>query len=68
MLQYTIAYTPALFEIYISTYFMVPRIFRRGMHDLHVWPDVEADGCEPSKTPGKTSDPDDKMCLLAKVR
>ncbi|XP_046853981.1 phosphatidylinositol 3-kinase catalytic subunit type 3-like [Xenia sp. Carnegie-2017] len=42
-------------------------IFRRGMHDLHVWPDVEADGCEPSKTPGKTSDPDDKMCLLAKL-
>jgi hypothetical protein len=37
------------------------------MHDLHVWPDVEADGSHPSKTPGKTSDPEDKMSSLAKV-
>lgn len=37
------------------------------MHDLHVWPEIEADGSHPSKTPGKTSDPDDKMSSLAKV-
>ena len=37
------------------------------MHDLHVWPDVEADGGHPSQTPGKTSDPEDKMSSLAKV-
>ena len=37
------------------------------MHDLHVWPDVEADGSNPPKTPGKTSDPEDKMSSLAKV-
>lgn len=37
------------------------------MHDLHVWPDVEADGSHPSKTPGKTTDPEDKMSCLAKV-
>lgn len=43
------------------------RTLRRGMHDLHVWPDVEADGSHPSKTPGKTSDPEDKMSCLAKV-
>ncbi|XP_028406868.1 phosphatidylinositol 3-kinase catalytic subunit type 3-like [Dendronephthya gigantea] len=40
---------------------------RRGMHDLHVWPEIEADGSHPSKTPGKTSDPDDKMSSLAKL-
>lgn len=41
------------------------------MHDLKVWPDVEADiqGDQHtgSKTPGKTKDRDDQMTRLAKV-
>ncbi|KAL0278800.1 UNVERIFIED_CONTAM: hypothetical protein PYX00_000504 [Menopon gallinae] len=31
-------------------------VFRQGMMDLKVWPDQEADGKYPSKTPGKTKD------------
>lgn len=37
---------------------------RRGMHDLKVWPAVEAD----EQTPGKSSSGEDQMSLLAKVR
>lgn len=40
---------------------------RRGMHDLHVWPDVEADGSHPTQTLGKNSNAKDKMALLAKL-
>ncbi|XP_070792108.1 phosphatidylinositol 3-kinase catalytic subunit type 3 [Pituophis catenifer annectens] len=44
-------------------------MFRQGMHDLKVWPNVEADGSEPTKTPGKTSSTfsEDKMSRLAKL-
>ncbi|XP_026541596.1 phosphatidylinositol 3-kinase catalytic subunit type 3 [Notechis scutatus] len=44
-------------------------MFRQGMHDLKVWPNVEADGSEPTKTPGKTSSTfsEDKMSRLAKA-
>ncbi|KAJ8304892.1 hypothetical protein KUTeg_018475 [Tegillarca granosa] len=45
--------------------------FRQGMHDLKVWPDVEAeiegDQHTMSKTPGKTKDKDDQMTRLAKL-
>lgn len=46
------------------------RMFRQGMHDLKVWPNVEADGSEPTKTPGRTSSTlsEDQMSRLAKVR
>ena len=37
------------------------------MHDLRVWPDIEADGSHPSQTPGKSSNSEDKMSSLAKV-
>jgi hypothetical protein len=39
------------------------------MHDLKVWPNVEADGSEPTKTPGRTSSTlsEDQMSRLAKV-
>uniref|UniRef100_A0A8C9BC11 C2 PI3K-type domain-containing protein n=1 Tax=Phocoena sinus TaxID=42100 RepID=A0A8C9BC11_PHOSS len=30
-------------------------MFCQGMHDLKVWPNVEADGSEPTKTAGRTS-------------
>ena len=44
-------------------------MFRQGMHDLKVWPNVEADGSEPTKTPGRTSSTvsEDQMSRLAKV-
>ncbi|KAM6475079.1 phosphatidylinositol 3-kinase catalytic subunit type 3 isoform 1-T1 [Liasis olivaceus] len=44
-------------------------MFRQGMHDLKVWPNVEADGSEPTKTPGKTSSTfsEDQMSRLAKA-
>ncbi|XP_068108187.1 phosphatidylinositol 3-kinase catalytic subunit type 3 isoform X3 [Hyperolius riggenbachi] len=43
------------------------KMFRQGMHDLKVWPNVEADGSEPTKTPGRTSSlSEDKMSRLAK--
>ncbi|KAK9408769.1 Phosphatidylinositol 3-kinase catalytic subunit type 3 [Crotalus adamanteus] len=44
-------------------------MFRQGMHDLKVWPNVEADGSEPTRTPGKTSSTfsEDKMSRLAKL-
>ena len=38
------------------------------MHDLRVWPGVEGDGSDPSKTPGKRSGKEDEMSRLAKVR
>ncbi|XP_072270084.1 phosphatidylinositol 3-kinase catalytic subunit type 3 [Pyxicephalus adspersus] len=43
-------------------------MFRQGMHDLKVWPNVEADGSEPTKTPGRTSSSasEDQMSRLAK--
>ncbi|XP_023959416.2 phosphatidylinositol 3-kinase catalytic subunit type 3 isoform X3 [Chrysemys picta bellii] len=43
-------------------------MFRQGMHDLKVWPNVEADGSEPTKTPGRTSSTlsEDQMSRLAK--
>uniref|UniRef100_A0A7N5JZE9 Phosphatidylinositol 3-kinase catalytic subunit type 3 n=1 Tax=Ailuropoda melanoleuca TaxID=9646 RepID=A0A7N5JZE9_AILME len=45
-------------------------MFRQGMHDLKVWPNVEADGSEPTKTPGRTSSTlsEDQMSRLAKVK
>ncbi|KAM3845139.1 phosphatidylinositol 3-kinase catalytic subunit type 3 isoform 5-T5 [Vipera latastei] len=44
-------------------------MFRQGMHDLKVWPNVEADGSEATRTPGKTSSTfsEDKMSRLAKA-
>uniref|UniRef100_A0A6I8N463 Phosphatidylinositol 3-kinase catalytic subunit type 3 n=1 Tax=Ornithorhynchus anatinus TaxID=9258 RepID=A0A6I8N463_ORNAN len=44
-------------------------MFRQGMHDLKVWPNVEADGLEPTKTPGRTSSTvsEDQMSRLAKL-
>lgn len=41
--------------------------FRQGMHDLKVWPNVEADPSVMSTTPGKTKDSNDQMSRLAKV-
>ena len=38
------------------------------MHDLKVWPDVEADPVNQSTTPGKSRDSGDQMSRLAKVR
>ncbi|XP_039607924.1 phosphatidylinositol 3-kinase catalytic subunit type 3 isoform X1 [Polypterus senegalus] len=45
-------------------------MFRQGMHDLKVWPGVEGDGGEPTRTPGRTSNSvtEDKMGRLAKER
>ena len=43
------------------------RAFRQGMHDLKVWPNVEADPTSQSTTPGKTKDSNDQMSRLAKV-
>ncbi|KAM3938265.1 phosphatidylinositol 3-kinase catalytic subunit type 3 isoform 2-T2 [Leptodactylus fuscus] len=44
-------------------------MFRQGMHDLKVWPNVEADGSDPTTTPGKTMSPmtEDQMSRLAKL-
>uniref|UniRef100_A0A8C6Z2X2 Phosphatidylinositol 3-kinase catalytic subunit type 3 n=1 Tax=Nothoprocta perdicaria TaxID=30464 RepID=A0A8C6Z2X2_NOTPE len=44
-------------------------MFRQGMHDLKVWPNVEADGSEPTRTPGRTSSTisEDQMSRLAKL-
>lgn len=41
--------------------------FRQGMHDLKVWPDIEADPGSPSTTPGKPRDSGDQMSRLAKL-
>ncbi|XP_060571535.1 phosphatidylinositol 3-kinase catalytic subunit type 3-like [Ruditapes philippinarum] len=41
--------------------------FRQGMHDLKVWPDVEADPGNQSTTPGKSRDSGDQMSRLAKL-
>jgi len=43
------------------------RTLRHGMHDLRVWPGVEADGRSPTTTPGKTVSSEDQMNRLAKV-
>ena len=37
------------------------------MHDLKVWPGVEADGKTPTSTPGKSTTGEDQMSRLAKV-
>ena len=37
------------------------------MHDLKVWPGVEADGQETTTTPGKSTSGEDQMSRLAKV-
>uniref|UniRef100_H3B8M2 Phosphatidylinositol 3-kinase catalytic subunit type 3 n=1 Tax=Latimeria chalumnae TaxID=7897 RepID=H3B8M2_LATCH len=44
-------------------------MFRQGMHDLKVWPNVEADGSELTRTPGRTSSSisEDQMSRLAKL-
>ncbi|XP_038646702.1 phosphatidylinositol 3-kinase catalytic subunit type 3 [Scyliorhinus canicula] len=44
-------------------------MFRQGMHDLKVWPNVEADGAEPTQTAGRTSSnvSEDQMSRLAKL-
>lgn len=43
-------------------------IFREGMFDLRVWPNVEADGAESTKTPGKCKDSSEhQMQRLAKL-
>nr|QFR39795.1 phosphatidylinositol 3-kinase catalytic subunit [Azumapecten farreri] len=41
--------------------------FRQGMHDLKVWPKVEADPQHNSSTLGKTKDKNDQMSRLAKL-
>ncbi|XP_013404834.1 phosphatidylinositol 3-kinase catalytic subunit type 3 [Lingula anatina] len=41
--------------------------FRQGMHDLKVWPDLEADGHVGSTTPGKIDGSKDEMSRLAKL-
>ena len=43
------------------------RTQRRGMHDLKVWPGVEADGQKTTTTPGKSTSGEDQMSRLAKV-
>ena len=43
------------------------RTFRQGMHDLKVWPGVDADGGHVTTTPGKASGKEDEMSRLAKV-
>lgn len=40
---------------------------RRGMHDLKVWPGVEADGQKSTTTPGKSTSGEDQMSRLAKL-
>lgn len=37
------------------------------MHDLKVWPGVEADGQKNTTTPGKSTSGEDQMSRLAKV-
>ena len=37
------------------------------MHDLKVWPGVEADGQHCTSTPGKSTAGEDQMSRLAKV-
>lgn len=48
-------------------FFNLNSTLRRGMHDLRVWPDIEADGSRETQTPGKSSSAEDKMGSLAKV-
>lgn len=56
-------------ELYIKHgYLMLHcRTQRRGMHDLKVWPGVEADGQKSTSTPGKSTPGEDQMSRLAKV-
>lgn len=43
-------------------------VFRQGMIDLKVWPGVEADGSDPTTTPGKARDTGkEQMQRLAKL-
>ena len=37
------------------------------MHDLKIWPDMEADGNCPTSTHGKASGKEDEMTRLSKV-
>ena len=41
--------------------------FRKGMIDLKIWPNIEADPQTNSTTPGKTKDSNDQMSRLAKL-
>ena len=50
-----------------NSFEFVYRTQRRGMHDLKVWPGVEADGQRPTSTPGKSTTGEDQMSRLAKV-
>ena len=50
-----------------SHMFLCFSAFRQGMHDLKVWPNIEADPDVKSTTPGKTKDSNDQMSRLAKV-
>lgn len=38
------------------------------MHDLKVWPGVEADGQKNTTSPGKSTSGEDQMSRLAKVQ
>lgn len=45
------------------------RALRQGMHDLCLWPNVEADGstAEPSSTPGKIDSHKEQIVRLSKL-
>ncbi|XP_064607919.1 phosphatidylinositol 3-kinase catalytic subunit type 3-like [Liolophura sinensis] len=51
----------------VITLFGKSGTFRQGMHDLKLWPKVEADYHMPSTTPGKAKDAGDQMSRLAKL-
>ncbi len=51
----------------LPTLFIISSTYRQGMHDLKVWPNVEADGSPNTTTPGKTSDSRDQMNRLGKL-
>lgn len=61
-----ICFTANNFPDAIITFFS--RTFRKGMMDLKVWPDEEANPQINSTTPGKTKDSNDQMSRLAKVK
>uniref|UniRef100_A0A8C5JSU3 Phosphatidylinositol 3-kinase catalytic subunit type 3 n=1 Tax=Jaculus jaculus TaxID=51337 RepID=A0A8C5JSU3_JACJA len=60
---------PILFWVWGLFASPISSMFRQGMHDLKVWPHVEADGSEPTRTPGRTSSTlsEDQMSRLAKL-
>ena len=59
--------------IFFGIHFLVISVstfsaLRQGIHDLRVWPGIEADGNEPTKTPGKQgAASEETMDRLAKV-